>query len=246
MTQANNQNIWWTFIEEEMKKDYFIKLKDFVASERRTKEIYPSPEKTFEAFALCDYWNMKVVILGQDPYHTPNTAHGLAFSTLKQETPPSLQNIFVEIKQEFLDEFKKDARVEYINPDNVILNKTNNLSSWASEGVLLLNTVLTVEKGNALSHAKKGWEEFTKNTITWLNNHPRKLVYMLWGKHAQEYEQYIDQNKHLVLTAPHPSPFSANTGFFGCKHFAIANEFIMKTYNQRVGTISWHLSYEKK
>lgn len=236
--------IWWNFLDEEMEKEYFVKLRQFIETERKTKEIYPAPQHVFNAFALCRYQDLKVVILGQDPYHTPGTAHGLAFSTVSQVIPPSLQNIFIEVKQNFIDEFLRDSKQSYVNPEKVVLFKSNNLTKWAEQGVLLLNTILTVEKGTALSHKNKGWEEFTKNTITWLNDHPYQLVYMLWGNNAKEYKQYINTERHLVLEAAHPSPYSANSGFFGCKHFSIANDFINKTYNTGNGgtrsPISWN------
>jgi uracil-DNA glycosylase len=222
---------WIDFINSEISSEYGLKLQEFIKQERLTKLIYPNPENVFDAFRLCDYYDLKVVILGQDPYHSTMTAHGLAFSSLQGQTPPSLQNIFYEIKNDVFPEFRQS---------NTNLFKSNNLTCWAQQGVLLLNTILTVEKGLPLSHKNKGWEQFTQNTIKFLNNHPNKIVYMLWGNNAKDYKQYIDTTKHLVLEANHPSPMSANRGgWYGTKHFSQANEFIKKHYWNKKPMINW-------
>lgn len=216
---------------DEMEKDYGKALKTFIQNERKDKFIYPQPNDVFNAFLYCDYNDCAVVILGQDPYHSPATAHGLAFSSLQSSVPPSLQNIFHEIRNDYFPEFSQC---------NANLFKSNNLVQWAEQGVLLLNTILTVEKGLPLSHKNKGWEEFTKNTILFLNDHPERLVFMLWGNNTKEYKQYINCEKHLVLEANHPSPMSANRGgWFGCKHFTKANDFIKKNRWNRHAGINW-------
>lgn len=226
-------DIWKTFINDEMKKEYMVKLIAYIKKEREEHQVYPEPHALFNAFALCDYYDLKVVILGQDPYHTPLTAHGLAFSSLQGYTPPSLVNIFQEIKEDVFSsrEFSQ-TRLE--------LFPTNNLTCWAKQGVLLLNTILTVRKGEANSHKNKGWEQFTEAVIKKLNSHPDRIVYMLWGNNAKAYAPLIDREKHLVLEAVHPSPMAANQGgWFGCKHFSQANAFINKHYfNKKVG-INW-------
>lgn len=224
---------WKGFINSEMDKEYGKALKQFVTEERKTKFIYPPSQDVFNAFLYCDYYDLSVVILGQDPYHSPATAHGLAFSSLQSSVPPSLQNIFLEIRNDYFPEFRQVQ---------VNLFKSNNLVQWAEQGVLLLNTILTVEKGQPLSHKNKGWEEFTKNTVLFLNDHPERLVYMLWGNNAKEYKQYINTERHLVLEANHPSPMSANRGgWFGCKHFTKANDFIKKTRWNRHTGINWSI-----
>ena len=221
--------IWWQFIDEELTKPYFQELDKFVKQQRQSKEIYPSAENVFNAFTICNYWDLKVIILGGEPDSYPGNAHGLAFSTLKQEMGFILSNIFREVKN--------DIYPEFINHNSPIF-KTNNLTQWAKQGILLLNILLTVEKEKSLSHRGKGWEQFTQNTLKFLNEHPRRLVYMLWGKNALSYKGFIDGEKHLILEAAHPSPHTAQNGFFGCKHFSQANEFILKTQNK---TIGWHL-----
>lgn len=224
--------IWKTFINEERKKEYFVPLESFINEERKTKTIYPEPQDVFNAFKFCDYFDLKVVIIGQDPYFTANTAHGLAFSSLQGYTPPSLQNVFEEIRNDAFPEFRG------VHMD---LFKSNNLLPWAKQGVLLLNTILTVEKDKPLSHKNKGWEHFTAEVIKKLNNHPTRLVYMLWGANAKVYMPLIDQTKHLVLQAGHPSPQNQAGGFLGCKHFSKANAWITKHYFNLKATINWSL-----
>jgi uracil-DNA glycosylase len=187
---------------------------DFVAAEkRRGKTVYPSNDNIFRALDLTPIENVKVVILGQDPYHGPNQAHGLSFSVQKGvRVPPSLKNIYKEL----------NADIGMPIPDHGFLE------GWAKQGVLLLNTTLTVEAGQAASHQGRGWEDFTDAIIREVNNLSHPVVFMLWGSYAQKKADMIDRAKHLVLTAPHPSPLSAHRGFLGCKHFSKANEFLKR------------------
>ena len=200
---------WVDFINLETKKDYFKEIKDSLLSDHNSgKKIYPEPKNFFKAFEICSYENVKVVILGQDPYHTPNTANGLAFSVNKnQKLPPSLKNIFKEIKN--------DVGVE---------NETGNLTKWAKQGVLLLNSSLTVVEGMPGSHSQIGWQIFTDKAVQ-LIQRKKKVIFMLWGNFAKQKKQLIEDD-NFILEAPHPSPFSANSGFFGCKHFSKANEIL--------------------
>lgn len=198
-------------INEEKDKDYFIKLMNFIDEEYKTKAIYPVRDDIFNSLKLTDYENVKVVILGQDPYHGDGEAHGLSFSVKENiKVPPSLKNIYKELNSDL---------GTYI-PNNGYLEK------WARQGVLLLNSVLTVEKDKPGSHRNKGWEIFTDTVITKLNERNKPIVFVLWGNYAKDKEKYITNPNHLVLTSPHPSPFSARTGFFGCKHFSKINEFL--------------------
>ena len=188
-------------------------LKDFLTQEYQNgKTIYPAKSCFFKAFDLTAYDDVKVVILGQDPYHGPGQAHGLSFSVPPNiKIPPSLVNIYKEIKT--------DLGIEN--------GRHGFLASWAEQGVLLLNSVLTVEKGKAASHRNRGWEHFTDQVIEVINDREKPLVFMLWGSYAQKKAQFVNKKRHLVLSGPHPSPLSAHRGFFGCKHFSKANEFLM-------------------
>lgn len=216
-------NDWDLALKEEFKKDYFLKINEFVDGEYRTKTVYPPYEDIFNAFKLTPLSSVKVVVLGQDPYHEPGQAHGLAFSTPDgRPIPRSLKNIFKEINEEF----------SYSIPESGCLEK------WAREGVFLLNTVLTVEKGNANSHSKCGWQTFTDNVIRILNKQDQPIVYLLWGKQAEKKKELIDNPKHLVLITSHPSPFSARRGFFGCNHFRLANEYLKEN---NLEEIDWKL-----
>lgn len=216
-------NDWDSALKEEFKKDYFLKINEFVDEEYRTKTVYPPYEDIFNAFKLTPLSSVKVVILGQDPYHEPGQAHGLAFSTPDgRPIPRSLKNIFKEINEEF----------SYSIPESGCLEK------WAREGVFLLNTVLTVEEGNANSHSKCGWQTFTDNIIRILNKQDQPIVYLLWGKQAEKKKELIDNPKHLVLITSHPSPFSARRGFFGCNHFKLANEYLKEN---NLEEIDWKL-----
>ena len=204
---------WKRFLEAEFEKEYMKKLRSFLQSQQEQKRIiYPGNSLIFNAFNHTPFEKVKVVIIGQDPYHGANQAHGLSFSVQKGvPVPPSLQNIFKELQAEYKDfQFPKHG----------------DLSSWADQGVLLLNATLTVEASNAGSHQNQGWEKFTDQVIQTLSEKRTGIVFLLWGKYAQAKAAMIDQNKHLVLMAAHPSPFSAYNGFFGCNHFIKTNEYL--------------------
>jgi len=205
-------NDWLKPLEPEFKKDYYKKLYKKVVEEYNSTLVFPPPEDLFNAFHLTPLANVKVVILGQDPYHGDGQAHGLCFSVRKGvEPPPSLVNIYKELHDDIGCEIPKHGCLE----------------KWAEQGVLLLNTVLTVRAHNALSHRGIGWEEFTDAAIRILNEQDRPIVFILWGKPAQEKKKMLDNPKHLILTAPHPSPLSAFRGFFGSKPFSKTNEFLI-------------------
>lgn len=205
------ENSWKDKMREEFEKPYFKALTDFVRNEYRTKQIFPPGSKIFAAFDACPFDKVKVVILGQDPYHDVGQANGLCFSVADNvPMPPSLINIFREIKDDLGTE----------------LPKTGNLNHWAQQGVLLLNSTLTVEAHKPGSHQGRGWEEFTDEAILRLNADRDGLVFMLWGSYAIRKGAFIDKSRHLVLTAPHPSPLSAYRGFFGCRHFSKANAWL--------------------
>ena len=205
-------NSWDALLKEEFEKDYYLMLREFLKTEYSTRTIYPHMNDIFNALKLTDYNDVKVVILGQDPYHGEGEAHGLAFSVKPGiAIPPSLRNIYKELNQ---------SLGCYI-PNNGFLEK------WAKQGVLLLNTALTVRKDMANSHSGKGWEILTDAIIKKLNNRPEPIVFMLWGNNAKSKSWFVDSQKHLVLTSVHPSPLSASRGFFGCNHFKKANEFLV-------------------
>ena len=206
-------NDWLAAISPEFQKPYYKDLYQFVKKEYSENVVYPPSEDIFNAFHYTNLTDVKVLLLGQDPYHNVNQAHGLSFSVLpsQREIPPSLQNIYKELKEDMGC---------YI-PNNGYLKK------WADQGVLLLNTVLTVRAHQANSHRGIGWEEFTDAAIRILNEQDRPIVFILWGKPAQMKKSMLNNKKHLILTAPHPSPLSAYRGFFGCKHFSRANEFLV-------------------
>lgn len=216
-------NDWDLVLKEEFEKEYFINLKKFIGNEYNLKTIYPPYEDIFNAFKLTSINDVKVVILGQDPYHEKGQAHGLAFSTPEgRPIPRSLKNIFKEINQEY----------DYPIP------KSGCLENWAKQGVFLLNTVLTVEEGNANSHSDCGWQIFTDNVIKILNDQTKPIVFLLWGKQAEKKKSLISNTNHLVLITSHPSPFSARRGFFGSNHFKLANEFLKEKRNDE---IDWKL-----
>lgn len=204
---------WTDVIGTEKVQPYFQHtLQQVHLARANGKTIYPPQEEVFNAFKYTAFEDVKVVILGQDPYHGANQAHGLAFSVKPEVAiPPSLLNMYKELTQDISG---------FQMPSNGYLVK------WAKQGVLLLNTVLTVERGMAHSHANLGWERFTDKVIAVLNEHREKLVFLLWGSHAQKKGQMIDRTRHLVLTAPHPSPLSAHRGFFGCRHFSKTNSYL--------------------
>lgn len=203
---------WKEQLKEEFDKPYFKQLAEFVRAEYSAKTVYPPPACIFQALDLVPFGKVRVVILGQDPYHGPGQAHGLCFSVPEgAPMPPSLRNIFQEIHDDLA----------------LPIPKSGNLKHWADQGVLLLNATLTVEAGQAGSHQKKGWEEFTDAIVKKLSEGREGLVFLLWGAYAQKKGEHIDRAKHLVLTAPHPSPLSAHNGFFGCRHFSKANDYLV-------------------
>lgn len=209
MTKIKNK--WLDHIGDEFEKDYYKSLRKFLIEEYNNELIFPRAEDIFNAFHYTDYDDVKVVILGQDPYHNFKQAHGMAFSVLPgTKTPPSLENIFKELHDDL------GLKV----PNN------GNLTKWADQGVLLLNTVLTVRAHQANSHRGRGWEIFTDRVIKSLNDKKDPVVFLLWGRPAQEKRKLITNKNHLILTAPHPSPLSAYRGFFGCKHFSKTNVFL--------------------
>lgn len=198
------------FIEIESQKDYYIKLKEFVKSEYEKYTCFPPYKNIFHALSVISLKDTKVVILGQDPYHEVNQAHGLAFSVLCKKLPPSLVNIYKEMESDLNVKVQQDGNLDYL----------------AKQGVLLLNTSLTVREHMANSHANKGWEIFTDNCIKLLNEQDRPIVFILWGRNAISKTKYLNNTKHLVLTSVHPSPLSAYNGFFGSKPFSKTNEFL--------------------
>lgn len=207
------EETWKEALAPEFEKDYFIRLTDFVRQEYQTTTVYPPGKLIFNAFNLCPYNKVKVVIIGQDPYHGPGQAHGLCFSVNDGVPfPPSLQNIFKEIHDDL----------------GTPIPATGNLTRWAEQGVLMLNATLTVRAHQAGSHQRKGWEEFTDAAIRALAEKREHLVFILWGSYAQKKGAFIDRNKHLVLTSVHPSPLSAYNGFFGNRHFSRANEYLIQ------------------
>ncbi len=216
-------NDWLPIIGAEFEKEYYLELRNFLINEYKTSRIYPKADDIFNAFHYTPYNKLKVLILGQDPYHGVNQAHGLCFSVLKGITPPpSLVNIYKELADD----------VGFQIPQHGYLKK------WADEGVFMLNTVLTVRAGQANSHRGRGWETFTDATIKAINEIDRPIVIMLWGRHAQNKKALLNNAKHLVLTAPHPSPLSAFRGFFGCKHFSQCNDFLKQ---HGLAPIDWQL-----
>lgn len=212
---------WKKVLGSEFEKEYFKTLRDFIHSEYRNKTIYPPAKQIFNAFDSCPFESVKVVILGQDPYHEPSQAHGLSFSVLPPcPPPPSLVNIYKEIRSDVGD----------------LVSANGDLTAWSRQGVLLLNATLTVEAHKAGSHQNKGWETFTDSAIKALAENREHLVFMLWGSYAQRKGAFIDRSRHLVLQAPHPSPLSAYRGFFGCKHFSSANAYLI---SQGLSPIVW-------
>jgi len=215
--QVKIEPSWKKVLEGEFEKDYFTHLAEFIKAEYKSSTIYPPPKFIFRAFELTPYDKVKVVILGQDPYHGAGQANGLCFA-VDQGTrlPPSLQNIYKELKT--------DLGVE------------GNINSWANQGVLLLNTTLTVKANTPGSHQKKGWEDFTDVVIKVLSDQKENLVFILWGAYAQKKGAIIDATKHLVIKSPHPSPFSAYSGFFGSKPFSRCNDYLI---SHNLTPITW-------
>jgi len=204
---------WYNLLENEFEKKYFTKLRSFIKNEYSTKVIFPPPKLIFNAFNLTPANKVKVIIIGQDPYHGEGQAHGLSFSVPTGiKIPPSLMNIYKELNTD----------VNKSIPNNGLLE------DWASQGVLLLNSVLTVESGKANSHKNIGWEKFTESVISLISKKKESLVFLLWGNYAHKKEDFIESNNHLILKSVHPSPLSAYNGFFGSKHFSKANNFLKK------------------
>ncbi|MDY4095847.1 MAG: uracil-DNA glycosylase [Lachnospiraceae bacterium] len=218
------QNDWLPALQPEFKKEYYRELFQFVKNEYGRRIVYPPAEDIFNALHYTPLHSVKVVLLGQDPYHNENQAHGLSFSVLPQqrEIPPSLQNIYKELESD----------LGCFIPNNGYLKK------WADQGVLLLNTVLTVRAHQANSHQGHGWEQFTDAVIRTVNNLDRPVVYLLWGKPAQNKSAMLTNKKQMVLKAPHPSPLSAYRGFFGCRHFSQTNAFLE---SHKIAPIDWQI-----
>lgn len=216
---------WQDLLGDEKQQDYFQSLMAFVQQERTSGElIYPPKEDVFNAFKYCQAHNVKVVIIGQDPYHGPNQAHGLCFSVRRgNRIPPSLRNIYKELEQD-IEKFSTPKHGE--------------LTAWAEQGVLLLNTVFTVRDGQAHSHKNRGWERFTDTVIAKVSESLSGVVFLLWGSPAQKKASLIDTSKHYILTAAHPSPLSAHRGFLGCKHFSETNRLLLKDNR---GLIQWQV-----
>ena len=217
-------NDWDEVLEGEFEKPYYLKLRAFLKKEYSSTRIYPDMYSIFKAMQVTPYNGVKVVILGQDPYHGPGQAHGLSFSVQPGvEAPPSLQNIFKELQSEL----------------GCTIPNNGCLLPWAEQGVLLLNTVLTVRAGNANSHRGAGWETFTDRVIELLNEREKPIVFLLWGANARSKTQLITNPNHYVLVSPHPSPLSASRGFFGCGHFKRANELLTASGQEPV---NWQLA----
>lgn len=215
------QNDWADILEDELQMEYYQILREWLKGEYETNTTYPSMHDIFNAFHYTAYEDVKVVLLGQDPYHGPNQAEGLSFSVKKGlKIPPSLRNMYKELQEDI----------------GCPIPAHGSLVKWAKQGVLLLNTVLTVQDGKAHSHRGKGWEQFTDHVISILNEREEPMVFILWGKPAQSKQALIDSSKHFIVTAPHPSPLSAHRGFFGSKPYSQTNEFLRK---QGINEIDW-------
>ena len=212
---------WYSHLKNEFEKEYFFKLKEFLIDEKKKYSVFPPGNQIFAAFNKTPFEQVKLVILGQDPYHNIGQAHGLCFSVPEEiPKPPSLINIFKELHSDL----------------GVTIPEHGNLSTWTKQGVFLLNATLTVRAHQAGSHQNKGWETFTDKVISTLSEKRENLVFLLWGRYAQNKEKLIDTEKHLVLKAVHPSPLSAYNGFFGCKHFSLANLYLEK---HNIEIIDW-------
>lgn len=217
------ENSWKQILINEFNAPYFSNLKEFLLTEKKLHTIYPQSHLIFNAFNSTPFDKVKIVILGQDPYHGEGQAHGLCFSVPEGiPQPPSLKNIFKELKSDV----------------EINIPKHGNLTSWADQGVLLLNATLTVRANLAGSHQKKGWEIFTDSTIKLISEKKNNVVFLLWGNYARAKKSLIDESKHLILEAAHPSPLSAYNGFFGCKHFSKTNQFLK---NKNIPEINWQI-----
>lgn len=216
--------IWKNLLQDEFEKPYMRELEEKLIIDYQTKTIYPKPENIFEAFNRTSFDNVKVVIIGQDPYHGPNQAHGLCFSVGPEiKIPPSLANIYKEINS--------DLGLE--------IPKHGHLKSWADQGVFLLNALLTVEDGKPMAHKKYGWEKFTDHVIDLINEKKENVVFILWGAPAHTKAKNVDSKKHYVLKSVHPSPLSSYRGFFGCKHFSLCNDFLI---SKDIKPINWKIN----
>lgn len=217
------KNEWTPFLEKEFKKEYFIKLSAFIHKEYECKKIYPLKANVFSAFEHTDFSKVKVVILGQDPYHQPQQAHGMCFSVCKGvKIPPSLMNIYKELESDC----------------GCHIPTHGYLMKWANQGVFLLNTILTVEESKPLSHKNKGWEIFTDEVIKKLNGRDKPIVFVLWGRNAKDKKQLITNSKHLIIEGAHPSPLSAYNGFFNTKPFSRINQFLLDNNEE---PIDWQI-----
>ena len=213
MKKVDIEPSWYTLLENEFEKEYFTSLREYVKNEYSNKLIFPPAKLIFNAFNLTPVEKVKVIIIGQDPYHGESQAHGLSFSVPKGiKIPPSLLNIYKELKSDI----------------NKHVPNNGCLETWAKQGVLLLNSVLTVQSGKANSHKGIGWEKFTENIISLISKKKTNLVFLLWGNYAHKKENFIESNNHLILKSVHPSPLSAYNGFFGSKHFSKTNKFLKK------------------
>ena len=222
MKQILNDS-WWQQLKDEFDKPYYQELREMLKREYAEHTVYPEPNDIYNALHYTSYENVKVVILGQDPYHGPGQAHGLSFSVQPGvNPPPSLKNIFIELQN--------DIGADIPNHGSLV--------SWAKQGVLLLNTVLTVRRGQANSHKGKGWEQLTDSIIDVLNKRDKPVVFILWGRHAQMKKERIDTSKHFIIQSPHPSPFSARNVFFGSRPFSRANQYLEQIGDE---PIDWSL-----
>lgn len=218
------EHSWQEALQTELRTPYFLHLIEAITTAYTTTTVFPAQNDIYNAFLFCPFNNVSVVILGQDPYHGPGQAHGLSFSVPEGiKIPPSLKNIYKELQTDI----------------GTSIPTTGNLEHWAKQGVLLLNATLTVEAGKPGSHQGLGWETFTDAIIKKISDEKEHVVFLLWGNFAKSKATLIDETKHLVLQAPHPSPFSAYTGFFGCKHFSKTNEYLS---THHLPTIMWHLA----
>lgn len=221
--QTRLKKTWQKNLQTEFKKTYFKALIAFVEEQYSAKKVFPLPENIFLAFERCPFEDVRVIIIGQDPYHGIGQAHGLCFSVpTGVKIPPSLMNIYKELENDL----------------GIKMGSSGNLSSWSRQGILLLNSTLTVQAQLAGSHQKKGWEEFTDQAIKVLSHKRENLVFLLWGAYAQKKTSLIDESKHLILKAPHPSPLSAHRGFLGCKHFSKTNKFLS---SKGIKKIKWQI-----
>ncbi|MCT4617226.1 MAG: uracil-DNA glycosylase [Candidatus Gracilibacteria bacterium] len=211
---------WENVLQEEFQKDYFKKIKKIITDDiEKGIMIYPHPKNFFRAFELCDWDNLKVVIIGQDPYHGPNQAHGLCFSVQRGvQNPPSLRNMFKELKTDL----------------NIENNEHGNLEKWAQQGILMLNATLSVRAGEANSHSNIGWQNFTDEIIKYISDKKSGIIFVLWGNYARSKKKIINLEKHFILEGVHPSPLSASRGFFGCKHFSKINDILEQNNKEKI------------